>query len=88
MRILTSSPISALDYTDSTVVAGETYYYVVTAVGENWRAERLLQPGNRHHPEHSPSPSDPARNDQRLYRWNHRSEWQCGAQWHPAAVDR
>ena len=30
---LTSSPVSGMSYTDSTVVAGDTYFYIVTAVG-------------------------------------------------------
>lgn len=30
---LTSTPIAATSYTDTTVVAGQTYYYVTTAVG-------------------------------------------------------
>lgn len=30
---LTGSPISGTSYTDSAVVAGQTYYYVCTAVG-------------------------------------------------------
>jgi fibronectin type 3 domain-containing protein len=29
---LTSSPVSASSYTDSNVVAGQTYFFVVTAV--------------------------------------------------------
>jgi fibronectin type 3 domain-containing protein len=32
--ILSSSPISGLDYTDETVEAGQTYTYVVTAVNK------------------------------------------------------
>lgn len=30
--LLNSSPVNALTFTDSTVVAGQTYFYVVTAV--------------------------------------------------------
>jgi fibronectin type 3 domain-containing protein len=33
--LLNSTPVAALAYTDSSVVAGQTYFFVVTAVNSN-----------------------------------------------------
>jgi fibronectin type 3 domain-containing protein len=32
---LTSAPTTSLNFTDTTVVSGQVYYYIVTAVGAN-----------------------------------------------------
>jgi Chitobiase/beta-hexosaminidase C-terminal domain/Legume lectin domain/Abnormal spindle-like microcephaly-assoc'd, ASPM-SPD-2-Hydin len=55
--IETANPVSVLDFTDSSVVAGATYYYVVTAVGENGQQSSYSNQGTVTIPSSStPSP--------------------------------
>ena len=57
--IQTASPISVLDYIDNTVVVGATYYYVVTAVGENGEQSGYSNQATITIPSSPPPPPNP-----------------------------